>query len=498
VIDGAVDASLTAPDAAPDAEVAVSCQDEWIISVGGNERELAADVRFAADGGVVLAGRFGGMVDFDPGPGVAQRAAAGEWDVFVTRFGCDGTHRWTAAWGGASAASSWDDEPRRIVVDDQDNVLVAGEYCETVDFDPGPGSDVRSSNGCFDAFVSKLDASGNRVWTKAWGGAGRDRAWGIAVDPSGGTFVGGQLEGTVDLDPAPGTAMHTAVGSVDAFALSLDSNGDFRRAVAWGGPDVEFAPVDLAPLPDGSFVVVGPFRETVDFDPGPGVDERTSAGQDDFYVMRLRPDLSVDWVRTIGGSSSDSPRAVAAKGGAIYVVGSIYGPVDLDPGPGEDIHASEGLYSAFVQKLGIDGSYEWGRSWGAADSTLTGLHVAAAQAIAIAEDGRIVVGGSFQGTVDLDPSAAVDAHVSAGAYDGFAVALDAQGDRRWVRTVAGPDFDAISAVAWSDAIALAGSFGSTARFVGPDGSRTATAKGVDDVFLWVMPETKARPSARSM
>ena len=47
------------------------------------------------------------------------------------------------------------------------NVYLGGLFPSTVDFDPGPASFNLTAQGFEDAFVLKLDASGNFIWAKS-------------------------------------------------------------------------------------------------------------------------------------------------------------------------------------------------------------------------------------------------------------------------------------------------------------------------------------------
>jgi hypothetical protein len=78
----------------------------------------------------------------------------------------------------------------------------AGTYCDTVDFDPGPGTDVRTSEGCFDAYVTRFHSDGSHVWTRTWGSAGRESTMGVAVAPDGSVDVTGSFDRTIDLERA--------------------------------------------------------------------------------------------------------------------------------------------------------------------------------------------------------------------------------------------------------------------------------------------------------
>ncbi|MCP4851228.1 MAG: hypothetical protein GY900_05790, partial [Actinomycetia bacterium] len=112
-----------------------------------------------------------------------------------------------------------------VAVDSSGNVYTAGDFFDTVDFDPGAGTANLTSNGQQDMFVSKLDSSGNYVWAKNFGGTGYDYGYSVAVDSSGNVYTTGSFRGTVDFDPGPGTANLTAVAQ-DVFVWGLDSSGN--------------------------------------------------------------------------------------------------------------------------------------------------------------------------------------------------------------------------------------------------------------------------------
>ena len=99
-----------------------------------------------------------------------------------------------------------------ITVDGSGNVYTTGTFEGTVDFDPGAGTYNLSSNGSRDIFVQKMDASGNLLWAKSFGGTGIDSGNSITIDGSGNVYTTGQFQNTVDFDPAAG-------------AYNLSSNG---------------------------------------------------------------------------------------------------------------------------------------------------------------------------------------------------------------------------------------------------------------------------------
>ncbi|MDP6288444.1 MAG: SBBP repeat-containing protein, partial [Acidimicrobiales bacterium] len=145
----------------------------------------------------------------------------------------------TLLWMPASPAGAWssddgavavfggsgsNDQGHSVVVDSSGNVYTTGKFYGTVDFDPGAGTTNLTSNGGRDAFVSKLDSSGNYVWAKSFGDSGNDSGAWVAVDSSGNVYTTGNFGVTVDFDPGAGTANLTSNGQQDGYVLKLDSS----------------------------------------------------------------------------------------------------------------------------------------------------------------------------------------------------------------------------------------------------------------------------------
>src|SRR4051812_46332944 len=101
------------------------------------------------------------------------------------------------------------------------NTYLAGEFTEVADFDPGPNTQNRTATG-HDAFITKLDASGNYLWVIQLGGLSFETIYDVAVDVLGNVYVIGYADNTVDFDPGPGVV--TAVGAL-LFTAKYDAAG---------------------------------------------------------------------------------------------------------------------------------------------------------------------------------------------------------------------------------------------------------------------------------
>jgi len=253
----------------------------WAKSMGGTMSDQGHGIAVDYLGNVYTTGNFFDRVDFDPGPGAFNLTSGLGPDIFISKLDSNGNFVWAKAMG----AGGWDDASS-IVVDGSGNVCTVGIFLGTVDFDPGAGTYNLSSGGDADIFVSKLDSSGNFVWAKSMDGTRDDWGDDIAVDSAGNIYTTGGFEGTVDFDPGAGTCDLAAAGFYDIFVSKLDSSGNFVWAKRMGGTGDDWGDgiaVDSA----ANIYTTGWFEGTVDFDPGTGTYNLSSAGIWDAFVSKL-------------------------------------------------------------------------------------------------------------------------------------------------------------------------------------------------------------------
>ncbi len=243
---------------------------------GGSDNDRGYGVAAFGSGNVYVTGVFSDTVDFDPGGGDPHTSFGG-WDVFLSKFGSSGNFEWAHTWGGSDS-----DRGNGVTADDSGNVYVAGEFWDTVDFDPD-GGDPHTSNGDLDVFLSKFDSLGNLEWARTWGGLYNDRGKGVAADGPGNVYVTGSYWKTPDIDPD---------GIV--FLSRFNSSGDFEWARSWGC-SLQDKGYGVAADGSGNVYVIGPFGDTGDFAPtdppcNEDPDEHTSNGYSDVYLTKYLPD----------------------------------------------------------------------------------------------------------------------------------------------------------------------------------------------------------------
>lgn len=318
-------------------------------------------------------------------------------------------------------------------------------------------------------------------WSRAFGAEGDEVVMSVAVDGEGHTLLAGYFESVVDVDPGPGDELLVSNGQNDAFVMKLDADGALLWVHQLGGASADYA-TGVSVDATGNVYVTGAFNEVVDFDPGTGVAELTSAGEHDIFLAKYSPAGSYLGAWRVGGPGYDEPKAVAAGPlGNVYLLSYFSGTIDADPSAAVLTIASQGQLDMLVQRFTSDGELAWAQRTGANGADL-GL------SLALDADENLWITGSFEGTVDFDPSNGSFPLTSAGAWDIFVTKRSADGALLWAGRMGGlENFDTgydIAVDAEGNAIVM-GSFFGSGDFNPGAGVHTleASSLGSDEVFV---------------
>lgn len=422
---------------------------EWANQTGNSDWDVASAIALDGSGNVYYTGIFRATVDFDPGPGVFNLTSQGTQDVFVSKLDAAGNFIWAKQLGG----TGWKD-CHAMTIDGNGDILITGFFLGPTDFDPAATTFVLNSSPGGDAFICKLDSSGQFVWAKQIGGNLAVTAYSIATDDSGNVYTTGFFDGTADFDPDAGTFYLTVVAYSDIFISKLDAAGNFIWAKQLGGSE---GAVGYSITVDGSGNIysTGTFAGTVDFDPGSGTyDLFTPSGQQQIYISKLDATGNFLWAKQMGGEVgysiiTDHTGMVYATGyygwdditinkldpsgnviwsketGAfvayslavdddynVYATGQFFGTRDFDPGPGTYNLTAIGSTDSYISKLDSSGNFIWTIQLGGTDEVKS-------RASALSSNGIIYTTGTFNGTADFDHSAANYNLTSSGSYDNF-------------------------------------------------------------------------------
>jgi hypothetical protein len=446
---------------------------DWAKSFGGTSSDEGQSISVDALGNVYNTGYFQGTVDFDPGSGTSILTSLGSDDIFVQKIDAFGNLLWVKSFGGTSF-----DKGLSLNIDALGNVYTTGYFEGTVDFDPGTGTSNHTSTGPRDIFVQKMDSLGNFLWATSFGGPSFDVGQSISIDASGNVYTTGSFVGTADFDPGAGTSNLTSAGSRDIFVQKMDASGNFLWAKSFGGTSNDYGE-SISLDTSGNLYITGYFRGTVDFDPGVGTSNITTAGGFDIFVQKMDTSGNFLWAKSFGGTFDDFGKSISVDAlGNVYTTGYFQGTLDSDPGAGTSNLTSAGSSDIFVQKMDASGNFLWSKSFGSTS-------IDEGQSISVDTLGNVYTAGSFVGTVDSDPGAGTSNLTSAGSRDIFVQKMDSLGNFLWATSFGGP----LSDVGYSIFVDPLGNVYTTGYFQGTvdfnPGSATAnlSSNGGVDIFV---------------
>lgn len=286
---------------------------EWSTYLAGSSGADGYDVDLDAAGNVYVTGVTSSL-DF-PTRNALQPVNRGNGDTFVTKIDPSGsTIIYSTYLGGANS-----DLAREVVVDGSGNATIVG-FTTSLDF-PLVRPLQATPGGSFDAFASRLDASGSTLLFSTYlGGSGYDAVEGGEVDAAGNIYIVGHTTAT-DFPTTPGALQPALAGSKDAFIAKVNPvTPALVYATYLGGSGFDEA-LAVAVDPAGNAYVAGNTRGLSQS--LPGAFQPAQAGNGDAFVARINPaGTALVGGTYLGGAGYDNARGVALDGaGNVYLAG---------------------------------------------------------------------------------------------------------------------------------------------------------------------------------
>lgn len=378
----------------------------WVNTLGGPDGfEEGNCITTDINGNVLTSGFFGafngGTVEFDLGDTTINLTSIGNADMYIHKLDSSGNLIWIRQFGGISG-----EQALSVTTDISGNVYVTGIFGDTVDFDPGPATaNLVAEVG--DAFILKLDSSGNFIWAKQIEGVYLQKGLSITTDNNGNVLTSGIFENTTDFDPGTGVNNLTSV-VLDGFVLKLDSNGNFIWARQIGGTGNDYA-TSLITDTVGNVYVTGHEND-----------------YSNMFIRKFDEDGNLMWTDNIAATISGFSNSITIDpNGDLYTTGQFYGTADFDPGTGVTNLLSNNT-DIFILKLTSDGEFIWVKQIGEQPGTPQGNQ--AGKSITADTGGNLYLTGWFQGAVDFDPDAGTGNLTSTNNGDVYILKLTRYGD----------------------------------------------------------------------
>ncbi|MGQ0737963.1 MAG: gliding motility-associated C-terminal domain-containing protein [Bacteroidota bacterium] len=301
---------------------------EWERSFGGSNYESARDVVQTADGGYIVAGETnstdGGVVS----------GYGGTKDIWILKLNAAGTLTWQKRYGGNG-----------LDIANHIHLLADGTFYLVASSSSNDGNITgnHGTAGYTDGVLMKLDADGNLLWSRCFGGSKNEEFFDLEII-NGRTYLAGFANST-DGDIPPQQKNY------DVWLLALDANGNKIYSKVYGGSQNDVA-YSMTRGNDGSLVLAG-------YTTSSDGDVSGAKGSQDYWVININPaNGNKNWQKVLGGTDADYANAVITDADGGYIVGGISYSDDVDV----STPLGEGDY--WVVKLSASGNMVWNQNIG--------------------------------------------------------------------------------------------------------------------------------------
>ena len=300
----------------------------WERTLGGSAHDEARSVQQTLDGGFVVAG-WSHSSDGD------VTANKGDSDFWVAKLDDSSNLIWENSFGGSGQERAYNIQQTM-----DGGFIIAGSTASN-------NGDVTGNKGMGDNWLVRLDASGNLLWQRTYGGNQWDEAWSVVETPDGGFVVAGHTwsnNGDVTGNK----------GAVDWWITRLDASGNLIGQRTLGGTNIE-VPFSIRQTSDDGFIIAG-------YSLSNNGDVSGNKGGEDYWIVKLDSSWNLEWQRALGGSGQEQAFSVQQTSDGNYVVAG------WSNSSNGDITDPKGGYDYWLVKLDASGNLVWEKSLGGTGS----------------------------------------------------------------------------------------------------------------------------------
>lgn len=208
--------------------------------------------------------------------------------------------------------------------------------------------DVTNHHGFYDYWVIKLNEIGELQWQKTYGGTGGEYATSIIETLDGGFAIGGHNSYNSE-------GNH---GEMDFWLVKTDALGIQQWQHSYGGSSSEYLSAVIQSS-DGGYVMAGSTNSSDGQVTGfhGGDDGDPDSLPDDFWVVKTDSSGNLQWQKALGGDEDDFSVSVIETADGFVVGGTVESSNNGDV-------SGEGYINGWLTKLDLDGALIWEKSIG--------------------------------------------------------------------------------------------------------------------------------------
>ncbi len=232
--------------------------------------------------------------------------------------------------------------------------------------------------GYYDMWLVKIDADGDSLWSRTFGGEDLDKCYSVIQTADGGYALAGITHSF-------------GAGDYDMWLVKTDADGDSLWSRTFGGRSADKC-YSVIQTVDGDYALAG-------------ITGSFGAGWHDIWLVKTNVDGDSLWSRTFGGSEGDWCESIiqTEDGGNVLA--------------GNTLSFGAGNYDMWLVKTDVDGDSLWSQTFGGREWDMC------YSVIQTTDGGYVIAGGTRS--------------FGAGCIDMWLIRTDAVGDSLWSRTFGG-------------------------------------------------------------
>ncbi|QMU29532.1 T9SS type A sorting domain-containing protein [Adhaeribacter radiodurans] len=384
-----------------------------IFDSAGTDSSILTSMLALSDGSFILGGSS------NPRPG-----GQGFYDYWVVKIDAAGNKLWDKVFGGDNY------DFLKVMLPSQDGGYLLGGYSTS----GKTGDKTEESKGLDDYWLVKIDANGNKLWDKTFGGNKEDRLSAMINTPDGGILLSGN-----SLSGISGDKSEAFKGEDDHWLIKLDASGKklWDRTIGTYNSNYDYVdhPSVLLATPDNSYLVGGSSLVGIN-----GDKSEPLKGYRDYWVVKIKEESAPEalaWDMRYGGASYDQLTSVIQTSDGGYLSGGY----TYSGSSGNKTQDTQGKIDYWIVKSDKNGKKLWDKRYGGTFDDFLNRVIQT-------KDGGYLLAGSSRSDKNGDKS-----EISRDTgYDYFKkrdfwlVKVDALGNKQWDKTLGGSGLDELQKV----------------------------------------------------
>ena len=331
----------------------------WQKCLGGSNNENAYSIEQTSDEGYII----GGVTSSNDGDVSGNHGGS---DIWVIKLNDLGNIEWQKCLGG-----SGEETTTSIKQTSDGGYIISGNTGSYLN-----DGDVSGFHGGGDAWVVKLNNSGNLVWQKCLGGVDNESPITEFQQTTDGTYIGVITTASNDGDVS---GNH---GFEDIWVVKLNNLGNIVWQKCLGGSSSESTlwqkGLVIQQTADGGYVI-NCLTYSNDGDVS------GNHGGRDIWVVKLNDLGNIEWQKCLGGSGEETTTSIEQTSDGGYIID---GTTTTNDG---DVSGYHGDTDIWVVKLNDSGNIEWQKCLGGSDYE---LHPYGAPSVQQTTDGGYILIGN--------------------------------------------------------------------------------------------------------